>query len=65
MSCWLPEKCTLDVACASVSAGQVGLGLPFARWLLPRIKQYFPDFPDRSAEELYEAENVIREPLFD
>eukprot|EP00775_Hariotina_reticulata_P006119 gene6119-6358_t len=40
----------------------VGLGLPFAQWLLPRIRQYFPDFPDRSAEDLYEAENVIKSP---
>jgi Zn-dependent M32 family carboxypeptidase len=45
-----------------LSAGQVGLGLPFARWLLPRIRQHFPDFPDRPAEDLYAAENVIKSP---
>lgn len=40
----------------------VGLGQPFATWLLPRIKSHFPDFPDHSAAELYVAENVIKTP---
>jgi hypothetical protein len=41
---------------------QVGLGQPFAEWLLPKIRAYFPDFPDRTAQELYQAENVMRTP---
>lgn len=43
---------------------QVGLGLPFATWLLPLIRQRFPEFPDRSAAQLYEAINVIKSPSF-
>lgn len=35
---------------------------PFAAWLLPHIKQHFPDFPDRSASDFYEAINVIKSP---
>lgn len=41
---------------------QVGLSEPFAQWLLPKIHQYFPNFPDRSAEQLYQAINVIKSP---
>jgi Zn-dependent M32 family carboxypeptidase len=41
---------------------QVGLSQPFAEWLLPRIKAHFPDFPERSAVELYQAENVMKTP---
>ncbi len=41
---------------------QVGLSLPFAEWLLPRIKAHFPDFPERTAAELYQAETVMKTP---
>jgi Zn-dependent M32 family carboxypeptidase len=41
---------------------QVGLSQPFAEWLLPLIKQHFPDFPQRSAQDFYAAENVIKSP---
>jgi carboxypeptidase Taq len=40
----------------------VGLSQPFAEWLLPLIKSHFPDFPQRSAAELYQAENVMKTP---
>ncbi|KAF8071085.1 thermostable carboxypeptidase 1 [Scenedesmus sp. PABB004] len=40
----------------------VALSRPFARWLLPRVRSAFPAFPDRSAEEFYEALNVIKNP---
>jgi Zn-dependent M32 family carboxypeptidase len=38
------------------------LSQPFAEWLLPLIKSHFPDFPQRSAAELYQAENVMKTP---
>eukprot|EP00879_Flechtneria_rotunda_P004762 GHRR01005032.1.p1 GENE.GHRR01005032.1~~GHRR01005032.1.p1 ORF type:complete len:544 (+),score=181.25 GHRR01005032.1:157-1788(+) len=40
----------------------IGLSQPFAEWLLPRIRQHFPQFPERSAADLYEAVNVIKSP---
>ena len=43
---------------------QVGLSLPFARYLLPKLRDAFPDLipADKGAEDLYEACNVIKEP---
>lgn len=41
---------------------QVALGKPFAAWLLPRIRQHFPDFPDRSVSDFYAAINVMKSP---
>ncbi len=35
---------------------------PFSAWLLPRIKQHFPDFPERSASDFYQAINVLKNP---
>lgn len=40
----------------------VALSQPFAAWLLPRIRQHFPDFPERSVPEFYEAINVMKSP---
>ncbi|KAF6265951.1 putative carboxypeptidase [Scenedesmus sp. NREL 46B-D3] len=40
----------------------VGLSEPFAQWLLPLISRHFPDFPQRSAQDFYAAENVIKTP---
>eukprot|EP00878_Enallax_costatus_P001574 GHUV01001725.1.p1 GENE.GHUV01001725.1~~GHUV01001725.1.p1 ORF type:complete len:544 (+),score=156.71 GHUV01001725.1:74-1705(+) len=40
----------------------VALSKPFAAWLLPRIMQHFPDFPERSASDFFEALNVIKSP---
>lgn len=43
----------------------VALSLPFAEYLLPKLRAAFPQFPaDRSAKDLYEAINVIRDPSF-
>ncbi len=33
-----------------------------SRYLLPKLRASFPQFPDRSPEELYGAINVMREP---
>jgi Zn-dependent M32 family carboxypeptidase len=41
---------------------QVGLSEPFAQWLLPLVAKHFPDFPQRSAQDFYAAENVIKSP---
>jgi hypothetical protein len=41
---------------------QVGLSEPFAQWLLPLVSKHFPDFPQRSAQDFYAAENVIKSP---
>jgi hypothetical protein len=43
-------------------SSQVGLSLPFAKWLLPRIREHFPSFPDKPPEALYAAENVLKSP---
>ncbi|KAG2487712.1 hypothetical protein HYH03_013711 [Edaphochlamys debaryana] len=41
----------------------VGLGRPFAAYLLPLLKERFPDkFGAASAEQLYEGENKIAQP---
>ena len=42
----------------------VGLSLPFAQYVLPKLKEAFPEeIPvDKSAEDLYAAFNVIRDP---
>lgn len=53
------DRPAVGVVCC---CAQVGLSQPFAEWLLPRIKSHFPDFPERSAAELYQAENVMKTP---
>ncbi|KAL4858840.1 Thermostable carboxypeptidase 1 [Chlorella vulgaris] len=41
----------------------VALGRPFAAYLLPLMREYFPSLPaDKSAEELYGAVNVVKVP---
>lgn len=40
----------------------VALGLPFQKYLLPKIHKYFPDFPPCTPEKLYEAQNTIKDP---
>ena len=41
----------------------VALSRPFQTYLLPKIKEFFPDFPEvATVEKLYEAQNTIREP---
>ena len=40
----------------------VGLSKPFQHYLLPKIKEFFPSFPDVSTDKLYEAQNKIQEP---
>lgn len=40
----------------------VALSLPFMKYLLPKIRKEFPDFPDRTPEELYGAVNVMQHP---
>lgn len=40
----------------------VGLSKPFQHYLLPKIKEFFPSFPDVSTDKLYEALNKIQEP---
>jgi hypothetical protein len=49
-------------ACLLSSMPQVGLSQPFAEWLLPLIAKHFPDFPKRSPQDFYAAENVIKSP---
>lgn len=38
----------------------VALGRPFCAYLMPKIREAFPAFPDRSPDELYAAQNVLR-----
>jgi carboxypeptidase Taq len=41
----------------------VGLNLPFQHYLLPKLREFFPDFPAQATPEmLYAAQNTIREP---
>ena len=41
----------------------VALSQPFAQYLLPKLQQHFPELAQKlSAESLYSAINVIREP---
>ena len=41
----------------------VALSRPYAAYLLPRLREAFPQVPaDRSAEEFYAALNVVRHP---
>lgn len=42
----------------------VALSRPFQDYLLPKIKQFFPDFPvpNSGNDALYAAQNVIKEP---
>lgn len=41
----------------------VGLSKPFQSYLLPKLREFFPDFPaDATPAMLYEAQNTIREP---
>ena len=41
----------------------VGLSRPFQSYLLPKIREHFPDFPAQATPEaLYTAQNTIREP---
>lgn len=44
----------------------VGLSLPFAKYLLPKLHETFPgSFPDdKTPEDLYAALNVVRDPSF-
>lgn len=67
-----PEWKDLPVSCA-MSMGihesqsllwerMVGLSRPFQSYLLPKIKEYFPDFPEVTTEAMYLAQNLIREP---
>lgn len=38
----------------------VGLSRPFAAYLLPKLRAAFPQLPeDKSAEDLYRAENLV------
>ena len=41
---------------------KVGLSKSFQTYLLPKIKEFFPAFPDVSSEKLYSALNCIQEP---
>ena len=42
---------------------QVALSLPFAGYLLPKLRDTFPDIPDdKTPEDLYQACNIIKEP---
>lgn len=41
----------------------VGLGRPFSAYLLPLMKEYFPQLPeDKGAEDLYAALNIVKVP---
>lgn len=41
----------------------VGLSKPFQRYLLPKLREFFPNLPaDATEERLYEAQNTICEP---
>jgi carboxypeptidase Taq len=41
----------------------VGLSKPFQSYLLPKLREFFPDFPaGATTQSLYEAQNTIREP---
>ena len=40
----------------------VGLSLPFATYLLPKLRETFPQFPEKSPEELYAAINIVKSP---
>lgn len=40
----------------------VALSKPFQHYLLPKLREFFPDFPDVTPEALYAAQNTIREP---
>jgi carboxypeptidase Taq len=40
----------------------VGLGKPFQHYLLPKIRQFFPQFPDATHENFYAALNAIQNP---
>jgi carboxypeptidase Taq len=41
----------------------VGLSQPFQHYLLPKLREFFPDFPAQATPEmLYAAQNTIREP---
>lgn len=41
----------------------VALSRPFQSYLLPKVQEFFPDFPEvATSEKLYEAQNTIREP---
>jgi len=42
----------------------VGLSGPFMKYLLPKIRAHFPEFPDRSPEDLYAAVNVMKHPSY-
>ncbi|GAB4814416.1 hypothetical protein N2152v2_001462 [Parachlorella kessleri] len=43
----------------------VGLSKPFAAYLLPQIREAFPEVPaDKSPEDLYAAMNIIKDPSF-
>lgn len=42
----------------------VALSEPFSTYLYPKIKQHFPQFPDKDARALYEAQNVMKDPSF-
>ena len=41
---------------------KVGLSKPFQVYLLPKIKEFFPEFPEATTEKLYAAQNSIQEP---
>lgn len=67
-----PEWKDLPVSCA-MSMGihesqsllwerMVGLSRPFQHFLLPKIREFFPTFPEVTPEALYLAQNTIREP---
>jgi Zn-dependent M32 family carboxypeptidase len=41
----------------------VGLSRPFATYLLPLLREHFPEIPsDRTPEDLYAALNIIKDP---
>lgn len=41
----------------------VALGRPFQTYLLPKIREFFPDFPtDATCDRLYAAQNTMRDP---